>query len=62
MPRYLVTWEMDSEHASSPREAAEQAWAAMRRPGSTANVFTVYERDRVGEGITVDLQEPPEAA
>jgi hypothetical protein len=26
MPRYVVTWEIDIECATSPRQAAEQAW------------------------------------
>ena len=52
--RYLVTWEMDI-YADSPREAAEKAWDYMRHPFSTANVFTVIDKD--GDMIIVDLLE-----
>ena len=52
--RYLVTWEMDI-YADSPREAAEKAWDYMRHPFSTANVFTVVNKD--GDRIIVDLLE-----
>lgn len=44
MPEYLVKWKISIE-ANSPREAAEQAWEIMRRPDSTANVFTVISED-----------------
>jgi len=52
--RYLVIWEMDI-YADSPREAAEKAWDHMRAPFSTANVFTVINKD--GDKIIVDLLE-----
>ena len=52
--RYLVTWEMDI-YADSPREAAEKAWGHMRAPNSTANVFTVFNKD--GVGTIIDLEE-----
>ena len=52
--RYLVTWEMDI-YADSPKEAAEKAWGNMRAQGSTANVFTVFNKD--GDKIIVDLLE-----
>ena len=52
--RYLVTWEMDI-YADSPREAAEKAWDHMRAQGSTANVFTVFNKD--GDKTIVDLLE-----
>lgn len=52
--RYLVTWEMDI-YAETPREAAEKAWDHMRRPDSTANVFTVLNKD--GDTTLVDLEE-----
>lgn len=55
---YVVQWEIDQE-ARSPVEAARQAGAAMRRPGSTANVFTVTGPD--GEAVRVDLSEEPPA-
>ena len=52
--RYLVIWEMDI-YAKTPREAAEKAWGHMRAPDSTANVFTVLNKD--GDKIIVDLLE-----
>ena len=52
--RYLVTWEMGI-YADSPREAAEKAWDHMRHPYSTANVFTVLNKD--GDKTLVDLEE-----
>ena len=52
--RYLITWEMDI-YADSPRGAAEKAWDHMRHPFSTANVFTVVNKD--GDKIIVDLLE-----
>lgn len=52
--RYLVTWEIDI-YADSPREAAEKAWGHMRAPDSTANVFTILNKD--GDKIIVDLLE-----
>lgn len=51
---YLVTWEMDI-YAETPREAAEKAWDHMRHPFSTANVFTVLNKD--GDRVLVDLLE-----
>jgi hypothetical protein len=50
---FLVTWEMHIE-ADDPTEAAKQAWAHMRRPESTANVFDVV--DQSGTKERVDLQ------
>ena len=52
--RYLVTWEMDI-YADSPREAAEKAWDYMRHPFSTANVFTVIDKN--GVETIIDLLE-----
>ncbi len=52
--RYLVMWEMDI-YADSPREAAEKAWGHMRAPDSTANVFTVLNKD--GVETIIDLEE-----
>lgn len=52
--RYLVTWEIDI-HADSPWEAAEEAWNHMREPGSSANVFNVFDEN--GEKTLVDLEE-----
>lgn len=57
MPSYFVTWEIDVFDASSPREAAEQAFAAMQRPGTLATAFKVIEHDSNGEAVTVDLLE-----
>ena len=54
MPEYLVKWKINV-NADSPREAAEQAWAHMRRPDSTANVFTVTDED--GDDTEVDLMD-----
>lgn len=59
MASYLVTWEIDAE-ADSPEAAARWAWETMRKPGSTANVFTVTEES--GEQHKVDLQEIEETA
>ena len=50
---YRVTWEIDTFNASTPREAAQEAWRTMRRIDSTANVFTVRGRD--GTITEVDL-------
>jgi len=52
--RYLVTWEMDI-YADSPWEAAEKAWDHMRHPFSTANVFTVIDKN--GVETIIDLLE-----
>nr|BEK71334.1 hypothetical protein KPHV_85610 [Kitasatospora purpeofusca] len=54
---YTVTWEMEID-ATSPRSAAEKAWAAQRRRGSIANVFTVEAPD--GTRVRVDLEEDAE--
>lgn len=55
---YRVRWEIDAFNATTPREAAEEAWQRMRRVDSTANVFTVYGRD--GSITDVDLSEDEE--
>lgn len=55
--RYLVIWEMDI-YAETPREAAEKAWGHMQAPNSTANVFTVFNKD--GDKTLVDLLEEQE--
>ena len=55
MPKqYLVTWQIDAE-CDTPEEAALEAWRAMRRSDSTANVFTVL--DEQGGSVKVDLEE-----
>ena len=51
---YRVTWEIDAE-CETPEEAALEAWSIMRRPGSMANVFVVF--DEQGESTKVDLEE-----
>ena len=55
MPEYLVKWKISIE-AHSPREAAERAWEIMRRPDSTASVFTVIGEDNDGLDY-IDLME-----
>lgn len=55
MPRYLVTWEIDVLDATTPEDAAREAWETMRRTGSTANCFTVI--DEHGDAVNVDLEE-----
>lgn len=55
---YRVTWEIDAFNATTPREAAEEARAAMTRAHTTATVFTVYGRD--GSVTDVDLSEDEE--
>ena len=52
--RFRVEWCCDF-YAETHREAAEEAWEAMRREGSTANYFTVFDQDN--DGRTVDLSE-----
>lgn len=51
---FLVTWRIDSS-AATPEAAAREAWDAMRRPDSIANVFDVS--DEAGNVIRVDLGE-----
>ncbi|MDG4874169.1 hypothetical protein P9273_03530 [Mesorhizobium sp. WSM4935] len=60
MARYLVTWAIDYEDDGDPEAAARWAWDIMRKPESTANVFTVI--DEAGNQTKVDLQEIDEAA
>ena len=52
-----VTWEIDLD-AGTPREAAEEAFAIMQRPGTTATVFDVT--DEAGATHRVDLMEGEE--
>ncbi len=52
--RFHVTWSIDID-AETAKEAAEQAWACMQAPGSTANYFEVYDQD--GVSTNVDLSE-----
>lgn len=58
MAKYLVQWEIDSEgdHINNPIEAALDAFRHMQREGTTANVFTVTNKD-TKEVTTVDLDE-----
>lgn len=51
---FLVRWSIDSD-AATPEDAAREAWTAMRREDSSANVFEVV--DRTGAITTVDLDE-----
>ncbi len=51
---YIVVWFDNSLFAATPRQAAEQAWRIMRRPGSHACVFQVVNR-RTGTRVEVDL-------
>lgn len=50
---YRVEWEVDTFNASTPLEAAQEAWRTMRRVDSQANTFTVRGRD--GTITEVDL-------
>ncbi|MFE4512595.1 hypothetical protein ACFRMQ_00135 [Kitasatospora sp. NPDC056783] len=49
---YTVTWVTEID-ATSARHAAEKAWAAQRRRGSVANIFTTEAPD--GTRVEVDL-------
>lgn len=44
MTAYLVTWAIDIDEASSPDDAARQAYDHFMRPGSIAHVFTVRNK------------------
>lgn len=59
MTTYRVRWEIDITGADSPLEAAREAWAAMRRPDSIANVFDVFvgQSDALEHVEHVDLEE-----
>ena len=52
--KYLVTWQIDVE-ADGPDAAAQQAWEAMRRPDSIANVFTVRQENGVESEVDLSL-------
>jgi hypothetical protein len=54
LDEYIAVWADNSLLAATPREAAEQAWRAMRHRGSIACVFQVVNR-RTAERIEVDL-------
>ena len=51
---YIVVWVDNSAATRTPRQAAEQAWRTIRRPGSHACVFQVVNR-RTGARVEVDL-------
>ena len=56
---YRVRWEIDVT-ATSPEAAAREAQLAMRRPGTTANVFKVRPNlPLLSDFVTVDLDETP---
>jgi hypothetical protein len=55
MARYLVTWEIDYEGDGDPEAAARWAWDILRKPQSTANVFTMVDED--GNETKIDLAE-----
>lgn len=55
---HKVTWEIDVEGVDSPLEAAEKAWALMRKPDSTANFFSITDPNGVIH--QVDLWEEQE--
>lgn len=56
MREYRVVWAIDVT-ASSPRQAAQIAQDIQRRPGTTATVFDVVERDGNGAWHQIDLLE-----
>lgn len=56
---YRVEWSIDIDSATSPEDAARQAFAHMQRPGTMATVFDVYEHDGDGEATRVDLLDEP---
>lgn len=62
MSNYRVTWTIDVEMASSPREAAERARTIQLDPCSTATVFEVQrvspvgKRSNIGPPKTIDLE------
>ncbi|MCT2580559.1 MAG: hypothetical protein E5X23_09570 [Mesorhizobium sp.] len=59
MARYLVTWEIDYEGEGDPEAAARWAWDILRKPHSTASVFTMIDED--GNETKIDLAELDEA-
>jgi hypothetical protein len=58
---YAVVWVDNACYAATPRDAAEQAWRTIRRPGSHACVFQVVNR-RTGQRTDVDLLDEPDNA
>jgi hypothetical protein len=62
MPNYRVVWEFDVDDVANPREAAEVAFETVQRPGTSANVFDVYEHGKLDVLVeTVDLDPSNEA-
>lgn len=55
--RFHVVWEIDI-YAETPKQAAEQAFAAMQRPNTSANYFEVFDQD--GVQTNIDLEEGEE--
>jgi hypothetical protein len=51
---HIVVWVDNSYAARTPRQAAEQAWRTIRRPGSHACVLQVVNR-RTGARVEIDL-------
>ena len=51
---FLVTWEVDM-YAETPADAARMAFAIMKKPGTTATVFKVFDEE--GESTIVDILE-----
>jgi hypothetical protein len=52
--RHQVVWRIDV-YAENTKDAAKQAWEAMRSLNSTANYFEVFDQD--GVQTNVDLSE-----
>lgn len=52
--QYIVVWVDTSSPTSTPRQAAEQAWRTIRRPGSHACLFLVVN-PRTGARAEIDL-------
>lgn len=53
---WLVTWKIEIQEASTPKEAAALAFEIVQRPGTWANCFTVKDRE-TGEETEIDLDE-----
>jgi hypothetical protein len=57
--RYYITWDIDidTDVATTPQEAAEEAQDIQRDPHSHATVFCVVD-NYTGERTIVDLEKP----
>jgi len=53
---YAVTWDCPID-ATSPLEAAREAWRMMREPDSTANYFTVVDEEGEVSGIDLTVED-----